>query len=214
MQPDQLKSTPRHCCTLSASQAEQSPPDLNTASIREARGIHLHLNAQFLIIMFAARQFTGHGSPPPPPPPPHTHKHTRAQHVVTVSEASSSARTGNIHTHVSREPNIMWAAGEFIGHRRVRCGWAQHKHDQAQSNDFASIDKSDPFNANVYVGNVSPELNDSELRRAFSQFGNVVGVLPHQCMPSNLQRVTVSSKITKLKEKTCCQTLATSWTEK
>ena len=66
--------------------------------------------------------------------------------------------------------------GEFIGHRRVRCGWAQHKQDLAQNSDYSTVDKSDPFNANVYVGNVSPELNDGEIRRAFTQFGNVVEV--------------------------------------
>jgi RNA recognition motif. (a.k.a. RRM, RBD, or RNP domain) len=36
--------------------------------------------------------------------------------------------------------------------------------------------QADPTNANVYVGNISPELTDAELRRHFSQFGAVLEV--------------------------------------
>ena len=65
--------------------------------------------------------------------------------------------------------------GSFVGHRRVRCGWAQHKADSSTA-DIGSVDQADPQNSNVYVGNIAPEVSDQELRRNFQQFGNVVEV--------------------------------------
>lgn len=38
--------------------------------------------------------------------------------------------------------------GEFVGSRRVRCGWAQHKQEVAEV-DADTVDKADPTNANV-----------------------------------------------------------------
>ena len=42
--------------------------------------------------------------------------------------------------------------------------------------DLATVDKADPQNVNVYVGNVAPEVNDAELKTHFQQFGPVVEV--------------------------------------
>ncbi len=47
--------------------------------------------------------------------------------------------------------------GTFLGHRRIRCGWAQHKQDTSACN-FGCIDRADPTNANVYVGNVAADV--------------------------------------------------------
>lgn len=47
--------------------------------------------------------------------------------------------------------------GTFLGHRRIRCGWAQHKQDTSSCN-FGCIDRADPTNANVYVGNVAADV--------------------------------------------------------
>jgi nucleolysin TIA-1/TIAR len=50
--------------------------------------------------------------------------------------------------------------GQFIGARRVRCGWAQHKTDGASgSMDPQVLDRADPSNTNVYVGNLAPALS-------------------------------------------------------
>jgi hypothetical protein len=38
--------------------------------------------------------------------------------------------------------------GEFVGSRRVRCGWAQHKQEITDI-DPDTVDKADPTNANV-----------------------------------------------------------------
>lgn len=65
--------------------------------------------------------------------------------------------------------------GSFVGHRRVRCGWAQHKAD-VNASDIASVHHSDPSNANVYVGNIAAEVSDAELRRNFQHFGNILEV--------------------------------------
>ena len=47
--------------------------------------------------------------------------------------------------------------GTFLGHRRIRCGWAQHKQDTSSCN-FGCIDRADPTNATVYVGNVAADV--------------------------------------------------------
>lgn len=67
--------------------------------------------------------------------------------------------------------------GEPVGSRRVRCGWAQHKQEhEGQTMDEKTVDLADPSNCNVYVGNLPPQLSDAEVRRTFSQFGQVVDV--------------------------------------
>ena len=56
------------------------------------------------------------------------------------------------------EEAIKSMHGQFVGARRVRCGWAQHKTDFAAPMDPSMLDRSDPTNTNVYVGNLSPQL--------------------------------------------------------
>eukprot|EP00887_Chlorella_sp_A99_P001281 scaffold14.g1281.t1 len=68
------------------------------------------------------------------------------------------------------EAAIQIMHGQFIGARRVRCGWAQHKTDNVL------LDKADPTNTNVYVGNLAPELSDAEVRRHFAAFGAIAEV--------------------------------------
>ncbi|KAK9825460.1 hypothetical protein WJX81_004884 [Elliptochloris bilobata] len=65
--------------------------------------------------------------------------------------------------------------GTFLGHRRIRCGWAQHKQDTSSCN-FGCIDRADPTNANVYVGNVAADITEADLHRAFQMFGVVLEV--------------------------------------
>lgn len=60
-------------------------------------------------------------------------------------------------------------------HRRARCGWAQHK-QSVQSLDYTSVDRSDPQNCNVYVGNVSQDVTDAQLRQTFEQHGVITDV--------------------------------------
>ena len=78
-------------------------------------------------------------------------------------------------TREDAENAIQQVNGNFVGHRRVRCGWAQHKAD-ANASDITSVDRADPGNANVYVGNIAAEVCDAELRHQFQQFGNVIEV--------------------------------------
>lgn len=63
--------------------------------------------------------------------------------------------------------------GQHIGARRVRCGWAQHKTEGLAAHDPQLLDRCDPTNTNVYLGNVSATLTDAEVRRQFSAFGPV-----------------------------------------
>ena len=59
--------------------------------------------------------------------------------------------------------------------RKARCGWATHK-QTAQSLDRAATSRSDPQNCNVYIGNVSQEVTDAQLRLNFEPFGTVTDV--------------------------------------
>lgn len=60
-------------------------------------------------------------------------------------------------------------------HRRTRCGWAQHKQNPSNK-DHTTVDKADPQNANVYVGNVAPDVSESDLRQHFGPFGHITDV--------------------------------------
>ncbi len=55
--------------------------------------------------------------------------------------------------------------------RRTRC-WAQHK-QYASSLDHGSVNSHDPHNCGVYVGNISQDTSDQDLRQQFSQFGQI-----------------------------------------
>eukprot|EP00803_Ostreobium_quekettii_P004163 evm.model.scf_1051.1 EVM.evm.TU.scf_1051.1 scf_1051:24967-28749(+) len=79
------------------------------------------------------------------------------------------------------ERAIQEMHGQLIGSRRVRCGWAQHKQqDTSQPMDYDTLDKADPTNTNVYIGNIPAEMTDTDIRRHFQQFGPVVDVKLHK----------------------------------
>ena len=59
--------------------------------------------------------------------------------------------------------------------RRTRCGWAQHK-QHTNSREPLTVDRADPQNANVYVGNISPGVSDAEIRQHFGPFGCITDV--------------------------------------
>lgn len=61
-------------------------------------------------------------------------------------------------TPAEAEAAIAGMHGQFVGSRRVRCGWAQHKTDPAAPVDPSLLDRADPTNTNVYVGNLAPQL--------------------------------------------------------
>lgn len=81
-------------------------------------------------------------------------------------------------TEEAAERAIEAMNGEVIGTRKVRCGWAQHKAPggSASEVDEGTVDQADPTNTNVYVGNVSPQLSDDELRAAFGAVGEIAEV--------------------------------------
>lgn len=79
-------------------------------------------------------------------------------------------------TREDAEAAIAAMHGQFIGARRVRCGWAQHKTDNVVPMDPPLLDKADPTNTNVYVGNLAPDLTDAEVRRQFGAFGPIAEV--------------------------------------
>jgi hypothetical protein len=49
--------------------------------------------------------------------------------------------------------------GAEVGQWRVRCGWAHHKAEGAAAPlDAGAVDRADPANNNVYIGNLSSEV--------------------------------------------------------
>ncbi|KAK9845716.1 hypothetical protein WJX81_000399 [Elliptochloris bilobata] len=79
-------------------------------------------------------------------------------------------------TQEDAERAIQTMNGMVVGQWRVRCGWANHKQETVGEMNAAAVDKADPTNSNVYVGNLSAEVDDGELTRQFSRFGAVSGV--------------------------------------
>ncbi|GBF93014.1 hypothetical protein Rsub_05625 [Raphidocelis subcapitata] len=71
--------------------------------------------------------------------------------------------------------------GQVVGTRRVRCGWAQHKHDDSAAlTDPGAIDVSDPANTNVYVGNIAPDWSEADVSAYFSSFGPTLEMKLHK----------------------------------
>jgi nucleolysin TIA-1/TIAR len=71
--------------------------------------------------------------------------------------------------------------GRQIGSRRIRVGWAQHKQDETSNPlEFDAVDRADPSNTNVYIGNVSPETTEADVRTHFSVYGPLAEVKVHK----------------------------------
>lgn len=69
---------------------------------------------------------------------------------------------------------------QFVGARRVRCGWAQHKTESALPSDPHILDRVDPTNTNVYIGNLPSNISDADIRHYFGSFGPTVEVKLHK----------------------------------
>ncbi|KAL4537847.1 hypothetical protein Ndes2526B_g04291 [Nannochloris sp. 'desiccata'] len=78
------------------------------------------------------------------------------------------------------EAAIAAMHGQFVGSRRVRCGWAQHKTTAALPTDAHILTRADPTNTNIYVGNLAASLSDAEVRRHFATFGPLAEVKLHR----------------------------------
>mmetsp|Transcript_24153 Transcript_24153/g.75801 ORF Transcript_24153/g.75801 Transcript_24153/m.75801 type:complete len:272 (+) Transcript_24153:962-1777(+) len=78
------------------------------------------------------------------------------------------------------ERSMKQMNGEFVGGRKVRCGWANQRGQQdttAAPLDYDSVERgADPGNTNVYVGNLSPTVTEGELRGRFEPVGPVLEV--------------------------------------
>jgi len=83
-------------------------------------------------------------------------------------------------TQEEAEEAIQTMHGQFVGARRVRCGWAQHKMESALPMDATVLDRVDPTNTNVYIGNLAPHVSDADVRRAFVSFGPIAEVKLHR----------------------------------
>mmetsp|Transcript_27615 Transcript_27615/g.74717 ORF Transcript_27615/g.74717 Transcript_27615/m.74717 type:complete len:517 (+) Transcript_27615:95-1645(+) len=71
--------------------------------------------------------------------------------------------------------------GHLLGSRRLRCDWAQHKLDpMVEGMDEASVDRANPTSTNIYVGNISPSVDELTITALFQEFGKVVFVRVHR----------------------------------
>ena len=71
--------------------------------------------------------------------------------------------------------------GRQIGSRRIRVGWAQHKQDETTDPlEFEAVDRADPSNTNVYIGNISPETAEVDVRTHFAVYGPLAEVKVHK----------------------------------
>ncbi|KDD72477.1 hypothetical protein H632_c3295p0, partial [Helicosporidium sp. ATCC 50920] len=76
------------------------------------------------------------------------------------------------------EAAIRAMQGRVVGSHRVRVGWAEHRVGDAAVKplDAEALDRSDPTNTNVYVGNLDSALADADVRRAFGTWGALAEV--------------------------------------
>ena len=86
----------------------------------------------------------------------------------------------SFHSNEDGEAAIAAMHGQFVGSRRVRCGWAQHKNTPALPTDATVLTRADPTNTNIYVGNLAASLSDAEVRRHFATFGPLAEVKLHR----------------------------------
>jgi nucleolysin TIA-1/TIAR len=67
--------------------------------------------------------------------------------------------------------------GEWLGSRAIRCNWANQKLTPTTPTapiDPVTVDVNvSPTNTTVYVGNLTPDVNDQMLRSVFSEFGAI-----------------------------------------
>ncbi|GAX72652.1 hypothetical protein CEUSTIGMA_g108.t1 [Chlamydomonas eustigma] len=84
-------------------------------------------------------------------------------------------------TKEDAEKAIEKMQGMQIGSRRVRLGWAQHKQEENSSpRDLLGVDRCDPSNCNVYIGNISPDATELDLRTFFEGFGPIFEIKMHK----------------------------------
>ncbi len=84
-------------------------------------------------------------------------------------------------TKEDAEAAIEQMQGVQIGSRHVRVGWAQHKQEEiCRTQDADTIDRSDPSNTNVYLGNIAPETTELDLNNHFIVYGPIVEVKLHK----------------------------------
>ena len=63
------------------------------------------------------------------------------QHHLRQQQAASTDGVCMYRTREDAESAIQQMNGSFVGHRRVRCGWAQHKADSSTA-DINSVDQA------------------------------------------------------------------------
>jgi len=76
--------------------------------------------------------------------------------------------------------------GVWLGSRAIRCNWANQKSNQAtggtgaskssggRSSDFESVLNQTPLsNTTIYIGNLSPETTERQIRDVFEEYGRI-----------------------------------------
>jgi hypothetical protein len=65
---------------------------------------------------------------------------------------------GHCRTKEAAEKALAEMDGAQVGQWKIRCGWAHHKTEAVTGLDADTIDRADPANTNVYVGNLPSEV--------------------------------------------------------
>ena len=84
-------------------------------------------------------------------------------------------------TQQDAERAIAAMNGQYIGTRRIRCGWAQHKQHtrvEIDRNNLTAeaVHQADVDGTNVYIGNLAPEVTEEGLQEVFAKFGAIAEV--------------------------------------
>ena len=96
-----------------------------------------------------------------------------------------STQNGNRHSLLSTRSHLLWCGGRCSKtHHRI---WTTRRLTSKLGgllgvvvSDAGWLCRSDPTNTNVYIGNISPELTEADIRRHFSSYGHVVDIKLHK----------------------------------
>lgn len=70
---------------------------------------------------------------------------------------------GHCRTKEAAEKALAEMDGAQVGQWKIRCGWAHHKTEAVTGLDVDTVDRADPANTNVYVGNLPTEVHACSL---------------------------------------------------
>ena len=95
-----------------------------------------------------------------PPPSPSILKGFTVEGLIVQGSFLFHMRVGGCcRTKEAAEKALVEMNEATVGQWKIRCGWAHHKTEAVTGLDAETVDRADPANTNVYVGNLASEVS-------------------------------------------------------